>query len=50
MAAVDLNEPKNEYLELAAHPANNTPYTPKEDKANVYNIPIEKSEIVKPGP
>jgi len=35
-------------LELADHPANNIPYTPKEDKAKVYNIPNEKSEIVNP--
>ena len=50
MAAVERKEPKKAYLELADHPANNIPYTPKEDKAKVYKIPIEKSNIVNPGP
>ncbi len=50
MAAVDRKDPKKEYLELAAHPANSTPYTPNDDNAKVYKIPIEKSEIVNPGP
>ena len=26
------------------------PVTPRDDKAKVYKIPIEKSDIVKPGP
>jgi len=47
---VDLNDPKKAYLELALHPANNIPYTPKEDKAKLYNTPKEKSEIVNPSP
>lgn len=50
MAAVLLNEPKNAYLELAAQPANNTPYTPKEDKAKVYKIPKLKSDKANPCP
>ena len=50
MAAVDLKLPKKAYLELADHPANNTPYTPKEDRANVYKIPNGKSNKVKPSP
>ena len=37
-------------MELADQPANNTPYIPKEDKAKVYNIPNEKSDIDKPWP
>lgn len=49
-AADDLIEPKKAYLELADQPANNTPYIPKEDKAKVYKIPIEKSNKVKPSP
>ena len=47
---MDLKLPKNAYLELADHPANNTPYTPKDDKAKVYNIPKGKSNNVKPSP
>ena len=35
---------------MADHPANNTPYTPKEDKAKVYKIPNEKSNNVNPSP
>jgi len=35
-------------LELADQPANNIPYTPKDDKAKVYKTPNEKSEIVNP--
>ena len=50
MAAVDLNEPRKAYLELALQPANKTPYTLKEDKAKVYNIPNGKSKRVKPCP
>jgi hypothetical protein len=50
MAAVDLRDPKKAYLEFADQPANNTPYTPKEDKANVYKIPNEKSERANPCP
>ena len=50
IAAVDLSEPKNAYLELADQPANNTPYTPNEDKANVYKIPNDKSDIANPCP
>jgi hypothetical protein len=50
IAAVDLNEPKNAYLELADQPANNTPYTPKEDKAKLYNTPNEKSDRANPSP
>jgi hypothetical protein len=38
------------YYELALHPANNIPYTPKDDNARVYNTPIEKSERVRPCP
>jgi len=49
-AAEDLIEPKKAYLELADQPANNTPYIPKEDKAKVYRIPIEKSNKVNPCP
>ncbi len=41
-------EPKNAYFEFAAQPLNNTPYTPNEDKAKVYNIPSEKSNNVIP--
>jgi hypothetical protein len=37
-------------LELALHPANKTPKEFKEDKANVYNIPNVRSEIVNPCP
>ena len=50
IAAVDLKDPKKAYFELADHPANNTPYTPNDDKAKVYNIPIEKSDIANPWP
>ena len=50
IAEVDRNDPKNAYFEFADHPANNTPYTPKEDKAKVYNIPKLKSDITKPCP
>ena len=38
------------YLELALHPANKTPQTPKEERAKVYNRPNEKSKRVKPCP
>ena len=48
MAALDLKEPNKEYLELEDQPENNIPYTPKEDNATVYKIPIEKSVIAKP--
>ena len=47
---MDLKLPKKAYLELADHPANNIPYTPKEDKAKVYKIPNGKSNKVKPSP
>ena len=50
IAAVDLSEPKKAYLELADQPANNIPYTPNEDKAKVYKIPNEKSDIDNPCP
>lgn len=50
MAAVDLKLPKKAYLEFADHPANNTPYTPNEDKAKVYKIPNDKSDNVNPCP
>lgn len=50
IAAVDLIEPKKLYAELADHPANNTPKTPNEDNANVYKIPSEKSNKVRPCP
>jgi hypothetical protein len=50
IAADDLIEPKNAYFELAAQPLRSTPYTPNEDKANVYKIPSEKSKRVKPSP
>ena len=32
-------------VELADQPANNIPYTPNEDKATVYNIPINLNPI-----
>jgi hypothetical protein len=32
-------DPKKEYLELAAHPANKIPYVAKEDTASINNIP-----------
>jgi hypothetical protein len=35
---------------LADHPANITPYIPKDDKVKVYKTPIEKSEIANPCP
>ena len=47
---MDLKEPKKAYLELADQPANNIPYTPKEDKAKVYNIPKLKSDKTSPWP
>jgi hypothetical protein len=50
IAAVDLKEPKKAYLELADQPAKSIPYIPKEDKAKVYKIPKEKSEMAKPCP
>jgi len=50
MAALDLKEPNKEYLEFEDQPENNIPYTPKEESAIVYNIPIEKSVIAKPWP
>jgi hypothetical protein len=50
MDAVLLKEPKKAYLELADQPAKSIPYIPSEDIANVYNIPREKSKIVKPNP
>lgn len=50
IAAEDLIDPKNAYLEFAAQPLNSTPYTPNEDKAKVYNIPREKSKRVNPCP
>ena len=50
MAAVLLKEPKKAYLELADQPLNNIPYTVNEDKAKVYNIPNEKSDITRPWP
>ena len=48
--AVLLREPKKAYLELADHPANKTPYIPNDERANVYKIPKEKSEILIPAP
>ena len=45
---MDRNDPKKAYLEFADHPANRTPYTPKEDKAKVYKIPSEKSDKANP--
>lgn len=50
ICAVDRNDPRNAYFELADQPANNTPYTPIDEIANVYRIPNEKSEIVNPAP
>lgn len=50
IAAVDRKEPKKAYLEFADQPAKSIPYTPNEDKAKVYNIPNEKSDIDKPCP
>ena len=50
IAAVDLREPKKAYLEFADQPAKSIPYTPNEDKANVYKIPNEKSDIANPCP
>ena len=47
---MDLKDPKKAYLLFALHPANNIPYTPKEDKAKVYKTPNEKSKRVKPWP
>jgi len=38
--AADLNEPKNAYLELLDHPEIIIPYTPKDDIAKIYKIPI----------
>jgi hypothetical protein len=40
ICAADLNAPKNAYLELLAQPAIIIPYTPKEEIANKYKIPI----------
>ena len=50
IAAVDLRDPKKAYFEFADQPANNTPYTPNEDKAKVYKIPRLKSDKTKPWP
>ena len=50
IAAVLLKDPKKLYLEAPAQPANSTPYIPKEDRANVYNKPKEKSNKTNPSP
>jgi hypothetical protein len=50
MAALLLNDPKKAYLELADQPLNNIPYTPREERVKVYNIPIEKSVRALPSP
>ena len=40
----DRNAPKKAYLELLAHPANITPYTPNAERPKIYNNPIFVSE------
>ena len=50
ICAVERNAPKKAYLELLDHPAIITPYTPKEDTAKIYNIPMSKSQSTMPSP
>jgi len=38
--AADLKAPKKAYLELLAHPEIRIPYTPNEETAKIYSIPI----------
>jgi hypothetical protein len=50
ICAVDRRDPRKAYLEFADQPLNRTPYTPTDEIANVYRIPKEKSDSVRPAP